>query len=50
MVGWDFFYLLLQTHGKETVTARVRSRQNGSDINVRSLVTGQGLEEEVHVV
>lgn len=47
-VGWDFSLAIANT--QETLTVRVRSRQNSSDIKVRNLVTGQELEEEAHVI
>lgn len=47
-VGWDSSLAIANT--QETLTVRVRSRQNSSDIKVRNLVTGQELEEEAHVI
>lgn len=47
-VGWDFSLAIANT--QETITVRVRSRQNSSDIKVRNLVTGQELAEEAHIV
>lgn len=47
-VGWDF--LLAIANSQETITVRVRNRQNSSDIKVRNLITGQELEEEALVV
>lgn len=38
-VGWDFFLAIANT--QETITVRVRSRQNSSDIKVRNLSQGR---------